>query len=188
VNVNTRPHSDSIIEFGVIGRPHGVRGELRVYLHHSASDLIYSLEQVWIRRPGEVKESACRVVKARPGGDCVLLFLAEVNDRNAAEALKGASLCIRREQLPPTGEDELYAADLIGLTVYCDGMPIGTVASSCNCGGVEVIDVVDGRRELQVPLVERYLARWDLEHRAIHVRDIDGLPETPIGEKETERV
>ena len=50
-------------------------------------------------------------------GEAVIAF-AGVSDRNAAEALKGTELFVRRAALPATGDDEFYHADLIGLEAF----------------------------------------------------------------------
>jgi 16S rRNA processing protein RimM len=76
-----------------------------------------------------------------------------VGDRNAAEALRNTRLYVERAALPPTGEDEFYHADLLGLPAERpDGTPLGTVRAIHDFGAGDVIELTgpDGR-PLTVP-------------------------------------
>ena len=55
----------------------------------------------------------------RPAKDHFVARLSGICDRNAAEQLSNVKLYVPRERLPePTGADEFYHADLIGLAVH----------------------------------------------------------------------
>ena len=78
---------------------------------------------------------------AKPG-EAVMSFQG-VDSREAAEALKGASLFIAREKLPATEDDEFYHADLIGLEAQDgEGRIIGKVVAIHNFGAGDVIEIV----------------------------------------------
>ena len=74
-------------------------------------------------------------------------------DRSAAEALKGLRLYVSKDELPETGEDEFYHADLLGLEVVQDGDKIGIVRSIIpeGAGDVLEIDCGPGQETLLVP-------------------------------------
>jgi 16S rRNA processing protein RimM len=74
-----------------------------------------------------------------------------VNDRSAAEALRGALVEIDRAALPPLDEGEYYHADLIGLPALDrDGNNIGTVAAVENYGAGDLLEIEreNGKRSL----------------------------------------
>jgi len=80
-----------------------------------------------------------------------------VNDRTAAEALRGVDLHVDRDRLPPIeDEDEFYQADLIGLPVERpDGTAIGTVIALHDFGGGEMLEVMlPERRSIMVPFTK----------------------------------
>ena len=56
--------------------------------------------------------------------------LAGVDDRDAAEALRGAEVCVRaRRASPPLDEGEFYACDLEGArVVLASGEDVGRVS------------------------------------------------------------
>ncbi|HTW27600.1 MAG TPA: ribosome maturation factor RimM [Acetobacteraceae bacterium] len=117
------------ILLGVIGRPHGVRGLLRVHSH--------TAEPADLARYAPLVDDRGRRWTLTWRGACEDGGIAELRDaagqpladRSAAEALVNTCLYAERAQLPPTGDDEWYLADLIGLKVVdAAGAPIGRVA------------------------------------------------------------
>lgn len=67
---------------------------------------------------------------------------AEVNDRTAAEALRGTVLTLPRNELPPLEDGEYYHADLIGLpAVSGAGEPLGDVVAVENFGAGDILEV-----------------------------------------------
>jgi 16S rRNA processing protein RimM len=138
---------ESHILMGVIGRPHGVRGWVRVTSY--AEDLTAY---------GPLSDAKGRRFVLRPRGDGVaeiaeLVGGAEVKiaDRAEAEKLTNTRLYVERERLPEPEADEFYLADLIGLTA-CDGTgaPIGTVAAVHDYGAGTSLEVA---RENAPPLL-----------------------------------
>ena len=64
-------------------------------------------------------------------GDAVVARRADVADRNAAEALRGARIFVPRSSFPTAGDDEYYWVDLIGLAVVNrEGCALGRSARS----------------------------------------------------------
>ena len=71
-----------------------------------------------------------RVRDGRAHGKGVAAWLEGCEDRDRAQALAGATVAVRRAELPEPGEGEYYWADLIGLTVVsAAGQELGRVAA-----------------------------------------------------------
>lgn len=84
-----------------------------------------------------------QVTAIRPAkdGEAVISF-SGIDDRDAAEALKGTELFIERHQLPATEEEEFYHADLIGLEAQdSEGRMLGKVAGIHNYGASDVMEI-----------------------------------------------
>ena len=78
-------------------------------------------------------------------GGMVVAALDGVDDRNAAEALKGLRLYVARDALPAPDEDEYYHADLLGLAAgLADGTQVGTVRAILPAGATEVLEIARG--------------------------------------------
>ncbi len=109
----------------------------------------------------------------------VIARLAGVEDRNAAEALKGLSLYVPRGILPELEDDEFYHADLIGLAVALPGgRPLGRVRAMNNFGAGEMIEVEteDGKSVL-IPFTRAAVPLIDLARGRIEVDPPAGLLE-----------
>ena len=107
-------------------------------------------------------------------GGAVARF-AEVNDRNAAEALRGTTLTVPRDALPPLGEGEYYHADLLGLpAVTTDGEALGTCIAIENYGAGDVIEIErpskDGKpgKRFMVPMRVEAVPEWDAARLVIN--------------------
>lgn len=120
---------DSRILLGVIGRPHGVRGLVRVTSHTADPTDLTAYgpltdaqgRQFVLQWRGENIAEVTELVDGVP---------RRIADRAAAERLTNTRLFIDRARLPPVeAEDEYYFADLIGLAALdATGAPLGRVA------------------------------------------------------------
>ncbi len=110
-----------------VARPHGVRGELRLQLYNSESDFLLGVDEVLVRlKKGEAHEVS--VDAARRADKTILLKLHSVDDRDRAEGLRGAEICVRRSDFPPLEDGEFYACDVEGAEVRLQNARIGVVA------------------------------------------------------------
>ena len=126
---------------GVVGRPHGVRGLVRL---HS-----YTADPADLPKYGPFEDSRgrCFAVRWRGEGVAELSELVDgrpvpVADRARAEALVNLRLYADRDRLPPPDEDEYYLADLVGLVaVDAEGRTLGTVGAVHDHGAGAFLEV-----------------------------------------------
>jgi 16S rRNA processing protein RimM len=133
------------IALAAIAGAHGIKGELRLKLF---SDSALSLSCHGKLYVGGVER---RLLAIRDSGKTAVARLEGIDDRSAAEALRGSLIEVDRSALPPLEEGEYYHADLIGLAaVDRDGKAIGTVAAIENYGAGDLLEIEDeqGRRSL----------------------------------------
>ncbi len=105
-------------------QPHGLKGHLKAKVLLENPELLQSGPLATSR---EGLTLTVTQIKLQPGG-MALLTLAECGDRTAAESLKGLTLLIPRDILPPTAEDEIYLHDLLQKPVVSPtGAPMGMV-------------------------------------------------------------
>ena len=133
------------IALAAIAGAHGVKGELRLKLFSDSVKSLSGHEKLY------VGGAARRLLSIRDGGKTAVARFDGVNDRAAAEALRGSLVEIERTSLPPLEEGEYYHADLIGLAAV-DGQanPLGTVVAVENYGAGDLLEVelADGKRSL----------------------------------------
>ncbi len=132
---------------GYVAGAHGVHGTVRVHLHDRGSDALASGRRVTLRpEGGAAVEHEIESVADVPGKpQRRRVGLVGVADRNAAEALRGCTVIMQRDQLPPLAEDEFYLADAIGLPVERerDGavQSLGTIVGLASNGVQDLFEV-----------------------------------------------
>jgi 16S rRNA processing protein RimM len=133
------------IALAAIAGAHGVKGELRLKLF---SDSIASLSRHQSLYIGGVER---RLLAIRDSGKTAVARFEGIDERSAAEGLRGSLVEVDRSALPPLEEGEYYHADLIGLEAADgDGNRVGTVSSVENYGAGDLLEIEDstGKRSL----------------------------------------
>ena len=161
-----------------IGAAHGVRGEVKLwpFTEDPAAVAGYG--------PLETEDGARRfeIESMRPAKDHLVVRIAGVGNRDAAEKLRNTDLFVPRDRLPPIEEaDTFYHADLLGLSVVDgDGAALGTVSAIHNFGAGDLIEVrpeAGGNTEL-VPFNTTHVPAVDIAAGKIVVDPPHGLFKT----------
>ncbi len=150
------------IELGRIGGPFGVQGWLRVQSFTDPPEGLLKFAR-WSLRIGPRERAQRRLLEGRGQGKGLVVRLEGVSDREAAAALRGASIEIARSELPPPGRRQFYQADLIGLAVRnLEGVELGVVSHFIEAPASPVM-VVQGGAQRWIPAVPRHLRQVDLD-------------------------
>ena len=128
----------NLIFVAQVGAAHGVRGEVKVTTF-TADPMALAAYKTLMRQDGS---PALPIASARPAQGGLVARLKGVDDRNAAEALRGLKLYISRDSLPEPEEDEFYLADLIGLSVEtAEGELLGKVKTVQDFGAGDLLEI-----------------------------------------------
>jgi 16S rRNA processing protein RimM len=160
-------------------KAHGVTGEVVVEVRTDEPDIRFAAGSV-LRAKVSGDERSYVVDAARPHGERLLVRLAGVDDRDAADALRGSLLVIDSEDLPPIDEpDEYYDHQLEGLRVRTTtGRDIGTVAEVLHTAAGELLAVNrDSAGELLVPFVSAIVTSVSLVSGTVEIDPPEGLLE-----------
>lgn len=149
--------SDGRVRLGVVATAHGLRGEVLIHPYNQATTLPVRGMSVFLEGP-DGRTTTARVTAVRSSARGRLVLFEGVQDRTAAEALRGRFVWVLRSDMPPLGPDEFYWEDVIGSSAHGpDGRVIGRVRDIFRSGtDVLAIDLDDGD-ELLVPVVEGYV-------------------------------
>lgn len=167
------------IEVGRIADAWGVKGWFKVLPHSASPEALFSSKR-WYLLPTEKGAKTfsgtvlLRVREAKEHSDMIVASAQEVDDRSAAEALKGARIFIARSSFPTAGADEYYWVDLIGLEVVNrEGLALGRVRELLSTGPQTVLVIEymqEGKpMERMIPFVSAYVDSVDLPGRRITV-------------------
>ena len=154
-----------LIEAGEIVNTHGVRGEVKMLS--------------WLDSPESMCDfDRCRIggkdytiVSCRVQGTCDLLKLSGVDTMEAAQALRGKTVEIYREDVD---DDVVFAAELVGMDVFSDGGTIGKITEVLDYPGNQVY-VVKGDREYMIPAVSAFVLSTDMEANRMEVKLLEGM-------------
>ncbi len=153
------------IEAGEIVNTHGVRGEIKML--------------PWLDSPEDMRGfTRCRIggkdyaiTACRVQNTCNLLKLEGVDTMEAAQALRGKTVTLYREDMD---EDVIFAGDLIGMEVFSQGEKIGELTQVLDYPGNQVY-VVKGEREYMLPAVKEFILSTDLDGNRMEVKLLEGM-------------
>lgn len=159
---------------------HGVRGALRLKSFTENPDDVAAFTTL-------LSEDASKTyhieVVSHTGKGELIVKVAGVDTREAAEMLKGERLYVSRAELPEAGDEEFYHADLIGLTVKtASGKTVGTVRAVFDFGAGDMLEILPKEGALiMVPFTKAIVPIVDIEKGRIIVDPPEGL--LPEGKK-----
>jgi 16S rRNA processing protein RimM len=178
--MSEHPFDDRHLQLGYVAGAHGVRGAVRVKLFNPDSSAIAPGVRVLLREAGQTQTQAFEVARVAPAGDVWRLWLVGVDDREAAEQLRGRELWIDRSELPALADDEYYLADLIGLPVERehDGRvePLGKITGVTSNGAQDLLCVRLRGREWLLPALPPFVLAIEPTRVLVDVHD-DMLPD-----------
>ncbi|MCA0393911.1 MAG: ribosome maturation factor RimM [Proteobacteria bacterium] len=156
----------------LMGRIHGafgVRGEIKLESFSSPADAIFRYRP-WTLRTAQGVEREIEGARGRNTAKGIVMQMPGVDDRDAAEALRGSEIFVPRSALPPPKPGEYYWVDLEGLRVVnTAGADFGTVSHLFSTGANDVL-VAQGERERMIPfLAPDYIVSVDFDAGVVTV-------------------
>ncbi len=130
---------------GLIVKPQGIRGELKVKPYTDDAEVFRALKSVYI------DGIEYRVLNVRTGGGAAYLGLRGVPDRNAAELLRGKEITIPREDAPEPEEGRYYVADVLGSEIVTEEGEVLGVLSDVRQAATDVYTLMRGEKEILFP-------------------------------------
>ena len=120
-----------------------------------------------VRIQGKTYEvESCRVQKT-----CNLLKVKGIDTMDAAQLMRGKVVELYREDID---DEVIFAAELIGMEVYCEGEMIGKIKDVLDYPGNSVY-VVKGHYEYMIPAVNQFILSTDMENNVMQVKLIEGM-------------
>jgi 16S rRNA processing protein RimM len=166
---------------GRVVKAHGVSGEVVVEVRTDDPDTRFAPgAQLRAQPRGGGPQRTYVVDSAREHSGRMLVRLAGVADRTAAEALRGSVFLVDTEDLPPIDDpDEFYDHQLEGLRVVTtDGQLVGTVKEVLHTAAGELLSVTaETGAEVLVPFVGAIVTEVSLQSQTIEIDPPQGLLE-----------
>lgn len=140
------------------------------------SDLLGSIES-FVGTSVDGVRCSLTVERAIPMGRGYRVKFVGIDDRDAAEALRGCRLSVPREALPELEEGEAYLVDLIGAKVFGpDGVELGEITGIQNYPSVESLVIRrDDGTTMEQPYVDDWIESIDVQQKRVVLSALDGL-------------
>lgn len=157
-----------LIRLAVVTGTHGLRGEIKVHLLLPDAPALLGARTVYLGGDGDW--TAYRPVGARMHKGQVLLRLEGMDRIESVQPLLGSQLAVRRDQLEPLPEDEIYWVDLRGMSVVDRQRgELGTLKDLFTTAAHDIYVVEGPFDEILIPVVKEFILEIDRENRRILV-------------------
>ena len=165
------PVPDDLVLVAHVSGAYGIAGWVRLRPYSDEASALLHAKTWWIDKPAL---HDIDVMQVRTQGEDVVASLMGIADRNAAEALKGATVQIRRAHFPPLQDNEFYWIDLIGHAVEnLRGEALGEVVGLIDNGAHPILRVAlpetEKPQELLIPFVDQFVTEVDQASKRIKV-------------------
>lgn len=157
---------ENTLKIGLITKPHGIKGEMRVTPLTDNPARFKRLKNVII------DGKTYGVSGANVAADAVYLSLSGITDRNSAETFRGKFLCVNREDAEPLEENTYFIADIIGSSVVTEnGKRLCTVTEVISAKTDVFTGVTDDGITVRFPFLRDMLIKVDVENKIITVKE-----------------
>ncbi|MDH5187428.1 MAG: ribosome maturation factor RimM [Rhodospirillaceae bacterium] len=177
--------AEDLILVATVGAARGLKGEVRVKSFTADPLDLGTFTELF----DESGKKSYRLKITGKQKESLLARIEGVDDRTAAEKVRGLKLFVRREQMAKPQDGEFFVSDLVGLEARLqDGTLWGRVVLADDFGAGPVIEVelINGKNEM-VPFTMEVVPEIDLEKGLIVVVPPEQLPVGPEEQnKETE--
>ena len=198
-----KTNSEEQVLIGKVGSPNGLKGEVRITLYQHDSTNLKEGKVLLLkharnqkgkgRADGASGDISAEVQRVRYQKDRPVVKLEGIDDRNAAEAIRGLEVYIEADALEPLPEGEHYVRNIIGCRVIdvagvaggaedvqnaegAKGREIGVLRDVIQNTAQSILEVEtpEGKTVL-IPAVDEFMRRIDEEEGIIEVELIPGF-------------
>lgn len=163
----------NLLLFGVITRPHGVKGEVWVKIINETDSLIPEKTRAVFLGTDQILYDLDSFRSHRNG---ILMKLVGCDDRDNANALRGSNVYISVDYIDPLRPNEYFVHDLVGLRVFTEqGEHIGGLVEVLHTGANDVYSISGKDDEILLPAIKSVIKSVDLVTKEMIVRLMPGM-------------
>lgn len=166
-----------LVAIGKISGAVGLKGELKVVSWSDVPGRFEQLRSVWIG-PGVQDGRKCLVERVRSGGHNIVLKLSGIDDRPAAEEVRGYYLLVPGDDVAKPREGSFLVDDVLGMEVVTEeGKRVGTVREILRLPLNDLWQVDTGSKLIAIPAVAEFIRSVDVLLKRVVIHEIEGLLE-----------
>lgn len=155
---------EEFLKIGLITKPQGITGELKINPLTDDINRFKNLKEVFI------DGVSYKVLKTKIGGENVFMYLLGVADRNASELLRGKFISVKRQDAVPLGENSFFITDLMNAKLYDEQKYIGVIVDILSAK-TDVFTVKEENGKIfRFPFLKDLLIKVDIENKTVTVK------------------
>ncbi len=160
-------------QLGKVIKPHGLKGDVSVYLDVDFPDSYKDLESVFLKKEGRLVPFF--IANMLINGPKAVVRFEDVNSVEVAERLMKLELFLPLTYLPSLPEGKFYFHDLVGCSVLEDEKILGKVTGIYDLGHNNLLAIISKGKEILIPLTDAILLEVDTTSKVIEVSLPKGL-------------
>lgn len=163
---------------GEVLKPQGLDGLVKVRVDMDTPDMILPVKTLYSKRDDQYVP--LKVLSAQVREGFAFLQFDGIQNRDAAESLRGNLLYMRREEAPPLPEGRYYICDIVGCQMVTRNQKVlGTITDVMQPGANDVYVAKTDRGEMLVPVLRHVVLEIDVNNRTVVV-DEQALEEVAV--------
>ena len=175
-------HVDDCYQLGYIIRPHGLRGELQIFIDTDNPQAYQNLESVFVLEGQQLVPFFIDQLQVKQKGLAVVKFEGVDSEDDARQLLK-AALYLPIEALPPLQGNQFYFHEVIGFKLIDKAHgEVGIIQAINDEAAQPLMFVQAGDREVIIPIVDPIIQKLDRQNKALHIQAPEGLIEFYLAE------
>lgn len=169
---------EDMIPIGIVIKPHGLRGEVKVKTHADPK-ILGNLEDVMLYDPKTKNTVRTSIEGIRPSGEGFIVLFNGFDSIGIAEKIRGYQISIKKDLLPPLGDGEYYFFQLLGCFVYDENSQLlGKVDDIIETGANDVIVIKRKQADLStkeelIPMIKDCVIEMNLAEKKLVVKTMD---------------
>lgn len=160
---------------GKITKPHGLKGEVTVWLDVDNPDDYQGLDAVFLEIKNELVPFIISEIQIR--GKKSIAKFEDINKIEQTESIVGAELYLPLTSLPKLSGKKFYYHEVIGFEIYDDNLQrtIGILKAIYESSGQDLFGIDADGTEILVPIVDEFIISVDRAIKRIEIKAPDGL-------------
>jgi 16S rRNA processing protein RimM len=162
---------------GKITKPHGLKGEVQIWLDVDLPEAYEELEALFLETKGEMVPYIIEQIQIR--GKKSILKLEDFKKIEDTEKIIGLEVYLPLKKLPKLKGNQFYYHDVIGYTVFNETLEneIGKLKAIYESTGQDLFAILKDEKEILIPIVDNFIVSLDHDTQSIIVNVPDGLIE-----------
>jgi 16S rRNA processing protein RimM len=176
---------DSCYQLGYVIKPHGLKGDISIFIDADDPQAYRTLESVFIQQDKQLIPFFISQIKI--SGQKAILTLEESNNIDDASSLKGSALYLPLTFLPVLTEDQFYFHEIIGYVVKDGALgEIGIVTAVYDIGPQDLLAINYQGKEVLLPINDETISKVEKLKETIIVNLPEGLLDIYTSEEHDE--